>query len=250
MISAVIIDDEEHCIRRLTGLLAEHCGERVSVLGSFRSADDGMLGIQRLSPQLVFLDVQMPGKSGFDMLKSLGNIHFDVIFTTAYEKYALNAFKFSAMDFLLKPIEREELVPAIEKFSKRRPYLEEAGKMDVLLHNLTQSRDKSKRISIPTISGFAFVRVADIIRCESSINYTTVILRDKQKITVAKTLKEFEQLLAEHDFFRVHNSHLVNLDYIESYHKGKGGWLVMSDGSKIEVSVRRKDALLKRLKNS
>jgi two-component system LytT family response regulator len=249
MINAVIIDDEEHCVRRLTGLLADHCRERISVLGAFHSAEDGMQGIKRLHPQLVFLDVQMPGKSGFDLLTSLDDIDFDVIFTTAYEKYALNAFKFSALDFLLKPIEPDELVPAVEKFSKRRPHGEEAGKMDVLLHNLSQTRDKSKRISIPTISGYAFVRVSDIVRCQSSINYTTLILKDRQNMTVAKTLKEFEELLTGQDFFRVHNSHLVNLDYIESYRKGKGGSVIMSDGSEIEVSVRRKDALLKRLKN-
>jgi two-component system LytT family response regulator len=248
MTSTVIIDDEAHCVQRLRDMLAACCSEKIALIGTFASADEGIRGITELQPQLVFLDVQMPGKSGFDMLKSLHQINFRIIFTTAYEKYALQAFKFSALDYLLKPVDPVELFTAVNKASTANPRADETGKMEVLLHNLLQIHDQSKKISVPTTDGFIFLRVSDIIRCQANINYTTIFLKGKRKLMVAKTLKEFEEMLGQYNFFRVHNSHLVNLICIESYQKGKGGSLVMSDGAEIEVSVRRKDTLLKRLK--
>lgn len=248
MTSTVIIDDEAHCVQRLRDMLAACCSESIALIGTFASADEGIRGITELQPQLVFLDVQMPGKSGFDMLKSLQQINFRIIFTTAYEKYALQAFKFSALDYLLKPVDPDELFTAVNKASTANPRADESGKMEVLLHNLLQVHDQSKKISVPTSEGFIFLRMSDIIRCQASINYTTIFLKGKRKLMVAKTLKEFEDMLGQYNFFRVHNSHLVNLICIESYQKGKGGSLVMSDGAEIEVSVRRKDTLLKRLK--
>lgn len=247
MIRALIIDDEAHCIQRLQTLIMNHAADEVSVAGVYSSAEEGIKGIQQWRPDLVFLDVQMQDKTGFDLLRSLGEINFDIIFTTAYENYAVQAFKFSALDYLLKPVDPDDLLDAIRKSAGKKNREEEAAKLKVLLHNLHDLHGQSRRISVPTSKGFMFLQVSDIVRCQSHINYTTLILKDQQKITIARTLKEFEELLSGYSFFRVHNSHLVNLNYVTGYHRAKGGYVVMADHSEIEVSSRRKDAFLKKL---
>ncbi|HRN57574.1 MAG TPA: LytTR family DNA-binding domain-containing protein, partial [Agriterribacter sp.] len=196
---------------------------------------------------LVFLDMQIHDKTGFDLLKQVGEINFDVIFTTAYEKYAVQAFKFSAIDYLLKPVDADELKQAVAKLEQRLSKNEMSKKVDALFDNMKNMQTASKRIGIPTVSGITYVAVGDIIRCHSQINYTVFYLKDNQKITVAKTLKEFEEMLSDHNFYRVHNSHLINLAYVKKYHRGKGGYLTMADNTEIEVSIRRKDELLKKL---
>lgn len=247
MIKAIIIDDEQHCIDRLKGLIENTYAGAINVMGTYSSVNDGVQAINELQPGLLFLDVQIHEQTGFDLLKKVTNINFEIIFTTAYEKYALQAIKFSAIDYLLKPVDAEDLKLAVEKLNKKIAGNEMAGKIDVLFHNLKNIQGATKRISVPTINGFSFLHVSDIIRCQSDINYTTIYLKDKQKITVAKTLKEFEELLTEYNFFRVHNSHLINLAYLKSYNKGKGGSVSMTDNSEIEVSTRRKDEFLKKL---
>lgn len=248
MIKAVIIDDEQPCIDRLQSLLINHC-KSIELCGSFKSVDEGIKAIKQIQPALVFLDVEIHDKTGFDLLKQLPEINFEVIFTTAYDKYAVQAFKFSAIDYLLKPIDAAELQTAIEKLNSKFSQKEISQKFDTLFHNLKTIQGASKRICVPVVSGLVFIQVSDIIRCESEINYTKIFLKDKQKLLVAKTLKEFEELLSEYNFFRVHNSHLVNLAYIKSYNKGKGGSVIMEDNSEIEVSTRRKEEFLKRLAN-
>lgn len=247
MICAIIIDDEPHCIDRLERLLTSHCSPSVALLGKFQTVDDGMRAIARLHPDLVFLDIKIHDETGFDLLKKLPETRFEVIFTTAFEQYAIQAFKFSAIDYLLKPVDPDDLVEAVARMEKKISKEETAKKLEVLLHNLKDVQGRSKKIAIPTMNGLMFIAVNDIIRCQASINYTTLFLQDSQKITVAKTLKEFEQLLSEYHFLRVHNSHLINLSCVKSYQKGKGGTVLMTDRSEIEVSFRRKDELLKRL---
>lgn len=247
MIRAIIIDDELHCIHRLERLLATYCGQSVALLGTFQRLDDGIKGIVSLQPDLVFLDVRIHKETGFDLLERLPEMQFDVIFTTAFEQYAIQAFKFSAVDYLLKPVNPDDLMQAVARAAEKISKQQTAKRLEVLLHNLKDVRGQSKKIGVPTLNGLMFVAVNDIIRCQASINYTTLFLQDKQKITVAKTLKEFEKLLSEYHFFRVHNSHLINLSCVRSYHKGKGGTVLMSDLSEIEVSTRRKEELLKRL---
>jgi two-component system LytT family response regulator len=249
MIKAVIIDDEQHCIDRLTRLVVQHCAGTVKLSGSFSTIEEGIKGIKLLQPQLVFLDVQIHDKTGFDLLQSLNERNFDIIFTTAFEKYAVQAFRFSAIDYLLKPVEAEELVQAVSKLSQKKHPDDISRKVEVLLENIDQLKQYTppKKIVVPTISGFELLPVIDIIRCQSDINYTTIFIKDKQKLVVAKTLKEFEEMLEPYNFFRVHNSHLVNLVYVRSYQKGKGGSVVMADGTEIEVSTRRKDDFLKKL---
>lgn len=247
MIKAVIIDDEQHCIDRLTMLLAKNCSDTVELLTGVQTVEEGLAAIKTYKPQLVFLDIEIGNKTGFDLLKQLPEINFEVIFTTAYDKYAVQAFKFSAIDYLLKPIDADELQAAIKRFNDRISQKDIAGKFDALFHNLKNIQSASKKICVPVLSGLVFIQTDDIIRCESSVNYTTLFLKDKQKLLVAKTLKEFEEMLTGYNFYRVHNSHLINLAYIKMYNKGKGGTVTMTDGSEIEVSTRRKDDFLKQL---
>src|SRR5689334_21887848 len=181
MINAIIIDDEQHCIDRLKGLVETHCADSIKILGTYSSVEDGIRAVHDTQPGLLFLDVQIHELTGFDLLKRIPIINFEVIFTTAYEKYALQAIKFSAIDYLLKPVDPDDLKLAVEKLSKKLSGNEIAGKIDVLFHNLKNIQGATKRISIPTINGFSFLQVSDIIRCQSDINYTTIYLKDKQK---------------------------------------------------------------------
>jgi len=247
MIKAIIIDDEQHCIDRLATLLATRCRHSIHLAGGYQTVEEGLRAIEQLQPELVFLDVQVQDKTGFDLLKQVPAINFAIIFTTAFEKYAVQAFKFSAVDYLLKPVDPDELQQAVSKLEGKISRNELSEQFETLFHNLKTMQGSSKRISIPTVNGLTFLQVNDIIRCESNINYTTIYLKDRQKITVAKTLKDFEELLVEYDFYRVHNSHLVNLAYVKSYNKGKGGFISMVDNSEIEVSSRRKNDFLKKL---
>jgi two-component system LytT family response regulator len=244
MIRAIIIDDEQHCSDRLSGLLDQDHAHAIRVEGCFRNVDEGLKAIHTLRPDLLFLDVQLEDRTGFDLLKQLHEIGFEIIFTTAFEKYAVQAFKFSAIDYLLKPVSRDDLRAAIGRLSDKIHKTDAAKKIETLIHNLN---GVSRRICVPVLNGLVFVQVNDIIRCQSDVNYTTLYLRDKQKMVVARTLKEFEELLSDYNFFRVHASHLVNLAYIKSYNKGKGGSLTLTDHSTVEVSTRRKEEFLRRL---
>ncbi|HTE12084.1 MAG TPA: response regulator, partial [Chitinophagaceae bacterium] len=196
MIRALIIDDEQHCIDRLRGLLAEHLSSAIHVMDSFKTADEGLQAIHRYKPDLVFMDVQLNGKTGFDILKQLGDIKFEIIFTTAYEKYAIQAFKFSALDYLLKPVDPDDLKQAITRLVERNPKIETTQKLETLLGNFYGA---GKRICVPVVNGLVVLKVDDIVRCESDINYTTIFMKDKQKLTVAKILKEFEEMLTEYN---------------------------------------------------
>ena len=247
MIRAVCVDDEPHCLERLTRLLAEYCATTVQLVGVAQSVEDGIRAINESRPDLVLLDVQIHDKTGFDLLKQLNRVTFDVIFTTAFEKYAVQAFKFSAVDYLLKPIVSDDLREAIDKLQEKRSQSDATAKLEALFHNLTNHQDALKRICVPVTNGFIFLQVSDIIRCQSDVNYTIIFLKDKPKMVVAKTLKEFEELLTESNFFRIHHSHLINLAYIKSYNKGKGGSVFMLDNSEIEVSTRRKDDFLRKV---
>jgi two-component system LytT family response regulator len=247
MITAVIIDDEEHCINRLGGIIQQHFSESISVVASCTTVSSAVATIKEVKPQLIFLDVQIHDETGFDLLKQLPRPDFEIIFTTAYDTYAVQAFKFSAIDYLLKPIDKEELQLAIEKSEDKITLTETAARLDVLFHNLSNTNITSKRICVPVAGGLMFLQVSDIIRCESKINYTTIYLTGNKKLVVSKTLKEFEDMLTAYNFFRVHNSHLVNLQYIKSYNNGKGGTVVMEDGTQVEVSTRRKDDFLKKM---
>lgn len=245
MIQAIIIDDEQHCTDRLAGLLKDHYADSILLAATAASVKEGIKAIKEYQPNLIFLDVQIHDRTGFDLLRECGSINFKIIFTTAYDRFAIQAIKFSAIGYLLKPIDEDDLAEALNKLKETS--VENTNLMaGVIETNFTQPA-KKKKLTIPTGSELLFLNIDEIIRCHSDVNYTTIYKKDKQKIVVAKTLKEFEELLADQDFFRVHNSDLINLAYIKSYNKGKGGSVVLDDGTELEVSTRRKDDFLKKM---
>jgi two-component system LytT family response regulator len=246
MITSLIIDDEQHCIDRLQKLI-ERLSDKLHVAGVCRNVEEALLAIDEVKPDLIFLDVHLQERTGFDILTQLNSIPFEIIFTTAFDQYAVHAFKFCALDYLLKPIEEQDLREAINKIDRKASEKESSLKIDMLFHNLRNIEHSQHRICIPNLNGFNFVSVNDIIRCQSNNNYTTIFLKDQQKLVAAKTLKDFEELLEDKNFFRVHNSHLVNMSYIRKYNKGNGGFITLQDGTEIEVSARRKDQFLKRV---
>jgi len=247
MINAIIIDDEPHCIRQLASMLGEKFKGDIEVLDCFHNLESALNGIHKLHPDLVFLDVRLHDKTGFDLLQSLDSIDFNLIFITAHDKYAIEAFKFSAIDYLLKPINKNDLSRAIGKLKEKLSVENDARKFEALFHNLRNTQAANKRICVSVADKLIVIQVSDIIRCESSRNYTNIYLKDGSKILASKTLKEFEVILEEYDFYRVHNSDLINLAHVKSYNKGSGGSVTMSDNISVEVSFRRKDEFLKKL---
>ena len=246
MINAIIIDDERHSCDALKMLLDKCCSQQVQLTAICYSGEEGIKTIKELKPQLVFLDIEMPFMNGFQMLEQLPVINFEIIFTTSYDQYAITAFKFSALDYLLKPVDREELNKAVQKVSKKiSPPV--AQQLEILLQKINQPAITIQRIALPTMQGLEFVPVDSIISCSSNNNYTEFFLADKKRVLVSRTLKEVEDMLADHSFLRVHNSHVVNLNAIIRYVKGEGGYLVMTDGSNVDVSRSRKELLLQKL---
>lgn len=248
VIKAIIVDDEQHCIDALQTMLQKKCPE-VTVLGGVNSVKDARELILEMQPDLVFLDVEMPHQNGFELLKLFDKITFDVIFTTAYEQYALKAIKFNALDYLLKPFSVKELQDAVQKCIAHRSNQPEApgtSPLEVFLQNMKTLHQTHKKIALPTINGLVFMPVQNIVRCESTGNYTRIFFTDKKNLMVSRPLKEFEELLTDVDFFRVHNSHLINLQQMQSYIQGEGGFALMSDGTQVEISRRRKADFLKK----
>jgi two-component system LytT family response regulator len=245
MIKAILIDDERHSCDALKMLL-DKCCLQVQVAAICHSANEGIKKINDLNPDLVFLDIEMPFMNGFQMLEQLSTIDFEIIFTTSYDQYAITAFKFSALDYLLKPVDREELEKAVQKVSKKiNPAISQ--QLEILLQKINQRSIPVQRIALPTMQGLEFIAVESIISCSSSNNYTEFFLKDKKKLLVSRTLKEAEDMLTDHSFIRVHNSHIVNLNAITRYVKGEGGYLVMADSSTVDVSRSRKELLMQKL---
>ncbi|RFS24766.1 DNA-binding response regulator [Chitinophaga silvatica] len=248
-IKAIIVDDEQHCIDALQTMLQKKC-PGVEVIGSAKSVKEAKELIDERAPDLVFLDVEMPYQNGFELLKQFEKVNFEVIFTTAYEQYALKAIKFNALDYLLKPFSIKELQDALDKSrDKKSNKVKEGGQqspMDVFLQNMKTLQQSHKKIALPTINGLVFMPVQNIVRCESTGNYTRIFFTDKKNLMVSRPLKEFEELLSDVDFFRVHNSHLINMQQMQSYIQGEGGFALMSDGTQVEVSRRRKAEFLKK----
>jgi len=244
MIKAILIDDEAHCLDTLGILLQEYCPE-VQVLNTCRSAKAGIEAIEKSKPDLVFLDIQMPGMDGFQLLEQLGNISFPIIFTTSFDQYAIEAIHFSALDYLLKPIDPKKLISAVHKLQHRQK-LPASEQFEMLFDRLQHKITAFRKIAIPTLDGYELIPADNIILCEANDNYTHILLKDKRKVTASRTLKEIEEQL--HDFpsfVRVHHSFLVNINEVTKYVRGEGGYLIMSDGSSVNVSRSRKEALLK-----
>ena len=243
-LKAIIVDDEPYCCEALAMLLDE--SSEVEVISTCHNAIDGLNAIRKYSPDVVFLDVEMPKMNGFEMLERLPLVNFEIIFTTSYDQYALKAIRFSAIDYLLKPVDGEELQKAVQKVTHRsqKPI---AQQLEILMQKIHQPTTPINKIAMPTMEGLQMIPVDSIISCESDSNYTILLLKNKKKITVSRTLKEIEELLEEHSFVRVHRCYLANLNEVEKYVKGEGGYLVMSDGTTIDVARNKKEVLLKKL---
>lgn len=243
MLRAVIIDDEKKSRETLDGLIRLFC-RNVNVVGEADGVTKGIEVIRNARPDIVFLDIQMPEGSGFNILEALDEIDFEVIFTTAYDQYAIKAIKFSALDYLLKPIYPDDLVNAVKKAEERKEKEKIKKKIETLLNNLNEKEDKRDKIVLSTSEQTMVIPVDDIIRCESENYYTNFYLESGKKIVISKTLKEHEEQLSSYGFYRVHKSHLVNVKYIKSYTRTENGYLVMTDGSKVPVSRRKRDKIM------
>ena len=250
MIEAIIIDDEINNITNLQQMLQQYC-TGIQVVATASGAAAARKIIAQLQPGLIFLDIQMPGGNGFDLLKSLPSYEFDIIFVTAYDHYGIQAIKFSAIDYLLKPVNIEELQHAVEKVTVKQKNKKQNLQLENLVQLLQQQQYKeTHRIALPTVKETRFVNPALVIRCESSNNYTSFFLSDGEKILVSKPLYEFEELLHDYGFIRCHQSHLVNKKYIKSWVKEEGGYLLLEDKTQLPVSKQKKDTLKESLTNN
>ena len=238
---AIIIDDEKGARESLSNILRDYCPE-VEVVAKAENIEVGYDTIEKHKPELVFLDIEMPHGNAFDLLEKFEEIDFDIIFVTAYDHYAINAIKFSALDYLLKPIDIDELQAAVSRHvNNSGKYLKQ--KYELLLQNIKKDKAPEK-VAIADNESISFIEIATIVRCESDGNYTTLFLETGKKIVVSKTLGEFENMFSQNNFFRTHRSHLINLAHMAKYVKGEGGYVEMSDGSKAEVSRRKKPEFL------
>lgn len=242
---AVIIDDEHYACQALVTLLKRHCPQ-VEVVAVCNDAREAASIVRSLQPQLVFLDIEMPHFNGFEVLEQLRPFQFDCIFTTSYDQYAIRAIRFSALDYLLKPVDPEELKAAVQKAEQQKPTLLQQ-QMELLLQRFQQPQPVVNRIALPSIDGLQIVPVDTILHCSSSSNYTILTLKENQKLVVSRTLKEIEEMLEDYHFLRVHHSWVVNLNEVKKYTKGEGGSLLMTDGTVVDVSRSRKEMLLKKL---
>jgi len=241
MINAVIIDDEKNNIDNLKGLLLMHCPE-VKVVAEALNAEEGADKIAHYEPDLIFLDIQMPGKNGFEMLQSLSNHDFEIIFVTAFDQYGIQAIKFSAIDYLLKPVNIEELKTAVAKVIEKYKKENENLRLENLLELLQNRQPKTQhRLALATAKETRFVNTEEIIRCESSNAYTSFYLTGGQKIIVSKPIFEYEELLKDYGFIRCHQSHLVNKLKVKSWIRKDGDHLLMEDNSQIPVSRNKKE---------
>lgn len=243
MLKALIVDDEEAGVESLKLLLKKYCPS-VTVAATANSVNEAEEKASSVSPDVIFLDIAMPFANGFELLKRLKNKNFSVVFTTAYNEYALKAIKHNALDYLLKPIDSDELIEAVKKCEEKQ-----AGgppdmkKIENLMSALAQSQ-KAQKLPVPTLDEIQYIDIDNIMRMEADSNYTHIYLADKQKLTSSKTLKDYEQMLTGQKFFRVHKTHIINLGYVRKYIKGEGGYVVMADGASVEVSRQKKAELL------
>lgn len=246
MINAILIDDEQNNIDNLNILLQKYCPV-IHVVGTATNVQQAKELIYTLHPDLIFLDIQMPVENGFDLLQSINEISFETIFATAFDQYGLHAIKFSALDYILKPINITDLINAVKKAEKRVAEKKQNKHIQNLLHFINQPQDIAEhKIALPDSKETKFVAVKTIVRCESNNSYTTFYTISKDKITVSKSIKEYEELLTPYGFIRTHQSHLINRSHIKTYVKDDGGFLVMTDNSEVPIA-RQKKALVKEL---
>ena len=243
MIRCVLIDDESNSLEMMEWLLKTYCPQ-VTIEAMCNAADKGIEAINKFKPDVVFLDIEMPHMNGFDMLEQFDKLFFDVVFCTAYDQFAIKAFRYSALNYLLKPVDPDDLKETIQRLEEKKasPSKEQ---IDVLLQNIRQvSKPTTQRIALTTNDGMIFVTTSDILYCTAESNYTSVILDGGKKILVSKVLKDIDEALAGPDFFRVHNSYLINLNRIKKFVRGEGGYVMMDDGANISISRSRRQEFM------
>lgn len=244
MIKAILVDDEKSSLSSLKEKLRAHCPQ-VKILALCDNAAKGIEAIDNLLPDVVFLDIEMPVMNGFVMLQQLQYKNFELIFTTAYDHYAIKAIRYSALDYLIKPIEIDDLIIAIGKVEKKRAHSYPNPQIELLVDQFGNNKNSFTRIAIPTAEGLHFIKVADIVYLEASVNYTHVYTQKNKKHVVSRTLKDFEELLPVETFVRIHNSYIINKNFAEKYIRGEGGQVVLSTGATLDVSKRKKSEFLK-----
>lgn len=244
MLKAIIIDDEPDCVKLLALQLKMYC-KQVSIIGEYVNSSDGLLAIKELQPDLVFLDIEMPVMNGFQLLEHLSHINFSLIFVTAYDQFAVKAFRFSALDYLLKPIAGIDLTVAVKKAEERK--YPEKQQLAILKQELSSDeKTYPDKIALPFQNGVTFVALKELIYCKSDNNYTHFYLSDDQQYTVAKTLGDIQEILEERNFLRVHRQYLINLDHIKKYVRGEGNYLILSNNQSIPVARNQKERLIEK----
>lgn len=246
MKKALIIDDEQRT-RELIAKMIESFDMGITAIPKGENVKSGLEAIQEIQPDLVFLDIQMPDGTGFDLLKAVSNKNFEVIFITAHEEFAIKAIKFSALDYILKPVDPEELRSALERAMETLHETKQEPQFEALQHNIQPNQ--KRKLVLKTQESVHVVELDNIIRCEADRNYTSFYLAEGKKILVSRTLKDYETLLSGHNFLRVQQSHLVNLNYVDRYDKGNGGAVVMKDGSEVPLSPAKRDIFFQILEN-
>jgi two-component system, LytTR family, response regulator len=242
-INAILIDDELNSLQNLQQKLAGFCPD-INIIAISQKPEEGILLIKQHQPDVVFLDIEMPRMSGFRMLEEVGEYDFDIIFTTAYNHYSIDAIRISAFDYLVKPIGIEDLQHVVERLHKTRNK-QTKEKIDILKRSLSDNRSQEDKIAISTSEGIEFVPIKNILHIESKSNYSKIYLPENKTILVTKILKDFEEMLLPYNFYRVHNSHLINLNYIKKYIRSEGGHVMLQDGTVIDISRRKKEEFLK-----
>jgi len=246
MIRTVLIDDEEDSVKVLRRLLETYCPD-ISLVGQAEGVETAFDLIRSANPDLVFLDIEMIQGNAFDLLNRLQPLTFQVIFVTAFDNYAVRAFRFSAVDYLLKPVDAGELRYVVGKVVRHSQEKIDVAQIKTLLENVGNLHLSNQKLAVPTMTGLSFIAISDIIRFEASGHYTAIRLDNGQAVLSTRNIKEYEDLLPDTFFYRVHHSHIVNIHKIREYQKGRGGYIVMNDGFSVEVAIRRREGFLKRL---
>jgi two-component system, LytTR family, response regulator len=244
MLRAILVDDEENALNSLKQKIIQHC-DTVKIIAACTVPDEAIEKINLLQPDLIFLDIEMPGINGFSFLQKLDHKNVEVIFVTAYDHYAVKAIRFSALDYLVKPVDLDELKAAVDRAIEKRNTAMPNQRLDMLLDQISRPQKSFNKIAIPTHEGMQFIKVNDIIYLEAHVNYTHIFLKDNLKYIVSRTIKDFEEILPTEIFFRIHNSYIINKDYLEKYIRGEGGQVVLSNGTVLDVAKRKKAEFLK-----
>lgn len=243
MIRCILIDDESNSLEMMEWLLKTYCPQ-VKIEAMCNAAEKGIEAINKFRPDVVFLDIEMPHMNGFTMLEQFDKLFFDVVFCTAYDQFAIKAFRYSALNYLLKPVDPEDLKETIKRLEEKRS-APSPGQIELLLQNIKQTNKPTvQRIALTTGDGMIFVSTSEILYCQAESNYTSVVLAGGKKILVSKVLKEIDEALAGSDFFRIHNSFLININHIKKFVRGDGGYVIMEDGTNVSISRGRRQEFM------